>query len=215
MKKFDAIIYDLDDTIFPTGTITKEVVKPVLEAIVNHNNGTLTEDRLQNALEDCYRHSLRDVAMLYGFNAKMYGEAVKAFSALKIDYPLQTYPDYSYLKQIPGLRFLVTSGYTGFQQLKISNLGIDKDFQEILIHDNEKSSFLGKAELFLQIQEKYKLKAENVMVIGDNPVSEIAAGNQLGMVTVQVLRSGVIKDETAKYHIADFNKLLLDHFTDK
>lgn len=91
MKKSDAIIYDLDDTIFPTGTITREVVKPVLDAIVKYNEGTLAEDRLQNALADCYRHSLRDVAMLYGFNRKMHEEAVKAFSTLKIDYQLQAY----------------------------------------------------------------------------------------------------------------------------
>ncbi|QNK64460.1 HAD hydrolase-like protein [Pedobacter sp. PAMC26386] len=211
MKKFEAVIYDLDDTIFPTKTIHKEVVKPVLDAIVKYNEGTLSEASLSDALSDCYKHSLRDVAVMYGFTRKMYEKALKAFSYLKIDYQLRTYPDYTCIGQIPGLRLLVTSGYTSFQNLKISNLGIAQDFEEIFIHDNEKSSFLGKVEIFRHIQEKYNLASEDVLVIGDNPISEIAAGNELKMNTVQILREGVIKNESAKNHIQNFHELIPDH----
>jgi putative hydrolase of the HAD superfamily len=45
------------------------------------------------------------------------------------------------------------------------------------------------------------------MVVGDNPDSEIVAGNRLGMKTVQVLRPGVPRGDNATAHINSLNEL--------
>jgi len=45
------------------------------------------------------------------------------------------------------------------------------------------------------------------MVVGDNMSSEIAAGNNLGMHTIQILRAGIQKGTEAKQHIYFFTEL--------
>jgi len=45
------------------------------------------------------------------------------------------------------------------------------------------------------------------MVIGDNPDSEIAAGNNLGMITVQILRRPTMLKGEADYHVKDLYKV--------
>ena len=203
-----AIIYDLDNTIFPTSGIKSEVAEPVLHAIKQANEGYLDDNTLNESLLDCYRLSIRDVVRKYDFNQKMIDAAYGAFSTLKLDYQLEMYPDYHLIKEISGLRFLVTSGYHDFQALKIDNLNIRLDFEEVFIHDNHKSSAEGKVDIFREILQKYQLDSSDVFVIGDNPSSEIAAGNLLlQMPTIQILRAGVLKSSDAKYHINDFTEL--------
>ena len=207
MRNYKAIIYDLDNTMFPADTITMEVAQPVLNAIRRSNGDILSPQLLEEALADCYKISIRDVAKKYCFSQNMLDEALKAFSTMQIDYQLHPYSDYHCIRQIPGIRFLVTSGNTYFQNLKISNLGIQNDFQEIYIHDDEDSSFEGKVKIFQSIQDKYHLNKQRVMVVGDNPSSEIAAGNKLKMTTVQILREGVLKSDSANFHISSFIEL--------
>jgi FMN phosphatase YigB (HAD superfamily) len=47
-----------------------------------------------------------------------------------------------------------------------------------------------------------------VLIVGDNPASEIAAGNALGMPTVQMLRPGVRPCDTARHHVHGLAELV-------
>jgi FMN phosphatase YigB (HAD superfamily) len=55
--------------------------------------------------------------------------------------------------------------------------------------------------------ETRKLRSEKVLIVGDNPDSEIEAGNRLGIKTVQILRPGVPRADNASYHIQTFHQL--------
>jgi len=57
---------------------------------------------------------------------------------------------------------------------------------QILYADRDK--FLTKEAAFRQILEKEGLPAEQMLVVGDRPMSEIRAGNDLGMHTVRIHR---------------------------
>ena len=48
---------------------------------------------------------------------------------------------------------------------------------------------------------------DQVLVVGDNPDSEIEAGNQLGIRTVQILRPGVTRSSKANCHIHGLEEL--------
>ncbi|MBB6112901.1 HAD family hydrolase [Mucilaginibacter lappiensis] len=207
MSKFKAIIYDLDNTIFPTHLIKMEMVSPVLQAIRDANDHRLSAEQLTNALTDCYRLSIREVAKKYNFSELMINAALSALSAIEINDQLTTYDDYRFLKEIEGFRFLVTSGDSNFQMSKINNLRIANDFNEIFIHDDNESGFKGKLRIFQHIQHKYGLNSNEVMVVGDSADNEIAAGNELKMTTVQILRSGITKASIAQYHIGNFSEL--------
>jgi FMN phosphatase YigB (HAD superfamily) len=57
-----------------------------------------------------------------------------------------------------------------------------------------------------------QLRPEEVIVVGDNPDSEIEAGNRLGMKTVQILRPGVPRGSNATFYVNNLEELksLLD-----
>ena len=52
-----------------------------------------------------------------------------------------------------------------------------------------------------------KAEPESVLVVGDNPDSEIQAGNALGMRTVQILRPGIPRGDNATYYIQTLAEL--------
>jgi FMN phosphatase YigB (HAD superfamily) len=51
------------------------------------------------------------------------------------------------------------------------------------------------------------LSSEEVIVVGDNPDSEIEVGNRLGIRTVQILRPEVPRGENATHHIVTLTEL--------
>ena len=57
------------------------------------------------------------------------------------------------------------------------------------------------------MQGPHQLAPKDVLVVGDNPDSEIEAGNQLGITTVQILRPGVIRGNNAAYYIDELAEL--------
>ena len=59
----------------------------------------------------------------------------------------------------------------------------------------------GKQGIFASILETGQLRPEEVIVVGDNPDSEIEAGNKLGIRTVQILRPGVPRADSATYYV--------------
>lgn len=201
-----AIIYDLDDTIMPTRGIPESTFKPVFDAI-REANSSLTEDVLQLSFADLWRKPLDVVATTYGFSQQMVNACKSAL--VNTDYKLTIAPfeDFEAIKKIEGLRILVTTGITKLQQAKIDALFNEGDFNEIIIDDPYQDNRLGKKKIFAMLAERYLLKPEQFWVVGDNPESEIAAGNELGMNTVQILRPGVEVSTTANFTITSFYEL--------
>jgi putative hydrolase of the HAD superfamily len=137
----------------------------------------------------------------------MLDETLESFNKISLNYQLKTYEDYCFINLHSKTKFLVTSGHSYFQNLKIENMGIAKDFIEIFVHDDSESSYTGKLTIFKNILDKYELSSNQVLVVGDNPASEIAAGKALNMKTVQILRDGVIKTDGADFYIDSFSEL--------
>lgn len=65
----------------------------------------------------------------------------------------------------------------------------------------------GKLQAFQAIMQAHRLTPPEVLVVGDNPDSEIAAGNRLGMTTIQTLRPGVPPSPAAAHHIRTLAEL--------
>lgn len=97
-----------------------------------------------------------------------------------------------------GVRiFIVSFGEPRTQRAKIKALGLAKNpmIERILYADRDK--LLTKEVAFRRIQRQTKLPAEQMLVIGDRPMSEIRAGNELGMHTVRVHRGEFAAQEPA------------------
>jgi FMN phosphatase YigB (HAD superfamily) len=88
-----------------------------------------------------------------------------------------------------GVRsFVVSFGEPRIQRAKIKALGLEDHplIERILYADRDK--LLTKEAAFRQIQRDLRLPEEQMLIVGDRPMSEIRAGNELGMHTVRIRR---------------------------
>lgn len=197
----NAVIFDLDNCLSAADEVGKALFEPAFEAIRRANQGQLPDNILEEALPDCWCHSLDFVAARRGFSKAMLDAGWEALAGLEVTIPMSGYPDLGILAEINALRFLVTSGFRRLQESKVRALGIQSIFTEVFIDAIDDSGRKGKQQIFSDIMESYYLKPEEVLVVGDNPDSEIAAGNRLGIKTVQILRPGVLHSSSASCHI--------------
>lgn len=204
----EAIIFDLDNCLLATAEIGAALVEPALAAIRAVNCGRLSEARLQAAFADIWRQPLDWVTRRHDFSEAMRAAAWREFARLRVDSPLRGYDDLAMLTQLPVARFLVTSGFRALQQSKIDALGLTPMFTGIHIDAIDEPARQGKQVLFARILHIHRLRPAQVLVVGDSAESEIAAGNRLGMRTVQILRPGVPFADNASLHIGGLADLL-------
>lgn len=129
------------------------------------------------------------------------------YSQLEVDTPMRGYADLRTLVEFPVLRFLVTSGFRRLQESKIKALEFERLFAAIYVDAIDVADRKGKQSIFEGILNDYRLKPEEVLVVGDNADPEIEAANQLGITTVQVLRAGMPRGNNASHYIDDLAEL--------
>ena len=204
-----ALIFDLDNCLAAASEVGEELFGPAFEAMRNANRGTLTPEQLAEAFKECWRHPLDFVARRFGLSEEMLAAGWKIFSQTVVETPMKGYGDLAVLRELPFDLYLVTSGFRGLQESKVTALELSsicfRGIQRIDAIDEADRK--GKHGIFESILKAAKLKPEEVIVVGDNPDSEIEAGNRLGMKTVQILRPGVPHAENATYQIRTFDEL--------
>ena len=90
------------------------------------------------------------------------------------------------------------------QLSKIKHLGIENDFKEIHVVNPVITS---KKEVFADIVQRYNYNPEEVLVVGDDPESEIAAAKALGIPTVLYDKNSKQTSDETDYTIAHFGGL--------
>jgi putative hydrolase of the HAD superfamily len=202
-----AFIFDLDSCLAAANEVGDHLFAPAFEAIRAANNGVLADNELRAAFMDCWRFPFDFIADKYGFSPAMRSAGFAAFSLIEVRGPMRGYGDLAALAALPGQLFLVTSGFRRLQGSKIKALGISDLFTHIVIDAIDESGPRGKLHAFEAILQAHQLLPQEVLVIGDNPDSEIAVGNLLGMRTVQILRPGVSASPSAAHHIRTLGEL--------
>jgi len=130
-----------------------------------------------------------------------------AFAQLEVTSSLGGYADLPIVRELPGKRYLVTSGFRKLQESRIRALGIATWFDNVFVDAIDEPEHPGKQKIFEAILTQGPWCADEVMVVGDNPRSELAAGRRLGMVTVQILRPGVSRSADVDHHAASLGEL--------
>ena len=119
-----------------------------------------------------------------------------------------SYGDEHYLGKIKIEKILVTTGYEKFQRAKAAKIGVERFFSEIIVDAiDDPATRKGKQRIFEEAMYGRRLWPWEIMVIGDNPESELKAGRALGMVTVQTLRPTIERWSEADHHISSFAEL--------
>jgi FMN phosphatase YigB (HAD superfamily) len=187
-----AIIFDLDNCLAPATEVSEQLLEPALAAIRAANMGTLAPDALEAAFRDCWVHSWDHVACTHGFSDRMVAAGLQAFSELEVRQPMHGYGDLDILPSLGELRFLVTTGFRRLQESKVKALRIAPHFDAVVIDAIEEGDRRGKERIFVDLMSGYRLERDDVLVVGDNPESELAAAKRLGLRSVQLLRPGVL-----------------------
>lgn len=200
MKK--AVIYDLDNTIFPVPSIGDRLFAPLFDLLRKHG---IDEATMQPIRHDIMRKPFQWVAKKFSFSKELTEEGTQLLQDLAYEGDIATYPDYPEIRHMPGMRFLVTMGFMDMQLSKIRGMAIEADFEKIFVIDPMVSS-KSKKDIFREIMESYELKPDEVVIVGDDVDSEIKAGNELGATTVLYDKAG--RDQhPARFIIRNFSEL--------
>ncbi|RZL14774.1 MAG: HAD family hydrolase [Pedobacter sp.] len=202
--KIKALIFDLDDTIYATKSVVSDMYKDLFALL----KPKVSETVFGNIQEDILTTPFHIIADRYAIDRDLRDQGLKICLEMDFEGPMQTFADYKLTLNNSADRYLVTAGYIRLQESKIRQLGIEKDFKEIFIPDPYASE-LTKTDVFEQILNKYNYKPSDVLVIGDNPESEIAAAKELGIATY-------LYDYESKFSpaLADYYGTSYDNFAD-
>lgn len=196
-----AIIYDLDNTIFPVSAIGDKLFGPVFNLIAESGQHNDSLDAIKYAI---MRTPFRIVAARNNFSDELTLKAIELQETLTFDEAIDTFEDYPEIRNIDAERFLVTTGFRNMQLSKINQLGIEHDFKEVHVVNPVVSS---KKEVFAGILERYGYTNTEVLVVGDDPESEIKAAKELGIATVLYEKNNITDAKEADYRIENFKEL--------
>jgi putative hydrolase of the HAD superfamily len=202
-----AIIFDLDSCLAAANEVGDGLFAPAFDAIRSTNNGHVSEDQLCTAFADMWRFPFDFVAEKYGFSDAMRAAGFATLRQIEVRQPMYGYGDLDVLAELPAKLFLVTSGFRRLQQSKVDALNIAHLFTEIHIDAIDDAHPKGKQPIIEGILRTHGFAPSEVLIVGDNPDSEIAAGNRLGITTIQTLRPGVPPSTAATFQIRNLAEL--------
>jgi len=196
------LIFDLDNTLFDT--YNQLGIKVLDKMILRMKKLGLTKEQEQILRKKYHITGFRILAKQLGLSDEIRDIGMDTYKSMDLSH-ITPYEDVKLLDGFKQKKILVTSGLEEVQLKKVKILKIGGLFEEVIV--DESSSPENKQKIFADVLKKYKLKPEQAMVIGDNPDSEIAAGNNLGMITVQILRRPTMLKGEADYHVKDLYKV--------
>lgn len=205
-----AAVFDLDNTLFDSTIVPADVLAPAVAAArrANTGPGALPPAALDAALAAARRFGFLHVADAYDVPQALRAAWRAAYRNLAVETPLTPYDDVvPVLGTLRLVRLLLTTGFRRMQESKIAALRIAHLFERIYIDALDDGNGPHKERLLAEILRTWRLAPGDMLVVGDSADNEIAAGNALGAVTVQVLRPGVPRADTARHHLTTLAEL--------
>jgi len=175
--KKKAIIFDLDNTIYPVHAIGDKLFADLF-AIIEQSGayqGEMAE--IKDAIQ---RKPFQVVATKFRFGDTLIEEGLAILSQLEYDGVIEPFDDYQLTKRIDCLKFLVTTGFNRLQESKINQLRIRDDFDACYVVDPSACTHT-KKDIFQKIAADHGLQPADILVIGDDIHSEIQAAKELGI----------------------------------
>lgn len=202
--KAEALIFDLDNTIFSVYSIGEDLFKPLFDLIEKKPE---FKGGIEDIRKDVMRKPFQKVASNYQFSEMLTKESLDVLNRMTADLNMNVFDDYKATRGITCMKFLVTVGFIKMQEGKVRNLGIAKDFNEIHIIDPIKSNKT-KKEVFVGIVKRHHLNPANIVVVGDDPDSEIQAAQELGMQAILYDKLNLNSHRTDLNRITDYKQLV-------
>jgi putative hydrolase of the HAD superfamily len=175
-----ALIFDLDNTIYPVHSIGAALFAPLFTLLEDSGELQAEMDAVKDAIQ---RKPFQVVAAEFGFSDALTKGGIQLLQNLSYNGPIEPFPDFQLVPTLPQLKFLVTTGFTKLQESKIDGMRIRELFQETHIVDPMQDART-KKDVFSDILTRYAYQPQEVLVIGDDPDSEIKAAHALSIPTL-------------------------------
>lgn len=204
-----ALLLDLDHTLFDPESIPVSVMEPAFQRIreAHARIGGVSREVLEASIPELMGSPITLVARKHGWPDELRRAALEASASAVLPERLPLFPDVAGLVRLPQRKILVTTGVPSVQRQKIAALGLEAWLDAVHVDDARAVPRRGKKTLFAAILAEEGLDAAEVVVVGDNLESEIAAGAALGMRTVHVARWGCAPGCPATYCMSDLSGL--------
>ncbi|GAL85978.1 hypothetical protein MYP_3207 [Sporocytophaga myxococcoides] len=200
--KKKAIILDLDNTIYPANSIGEEVFKNLFLIIAE--SGEFKD--IKPIKQEILSKPFQKVATEFNFSEALTNKCITLLKDLTYEKEIKPFEDYVKVMHMTVKKYLVNTGFTKLQQSKVKQLHIKEDFEEIHIVDPQTSSKTQK-DIFKDILLRNDYLPEKVLVIGDDPNSEIQAAIELGVDAVIYNKINQNLDRNDLTIITDFGEL--------
>jgi putative hydrolase of the HAD superfamily len=203
MKNVKAVIFDLDDTLYPEIDYVISGFKCVakyLSKLLRINN----EEILKNLI-DLFTDNKANVFNRYLTQQNYYNNELlsNCIEIYRQHYPkIKLYPEAEEILQWlrnEGYKIgIITDGRPEGQRNKIKALELEKYCDEIMITDEIGGLEFRKPNVkpYQLIIEKLKVIPEQAIYIGDNPSKDFLAANKLGMITIMLKNEKGFYQET-------------------
>jgi putative hydrolase of the HAD superfamily len=182
MKK--ALILDLDNTIYPVSSIAENLFGQLFKTLDHYADRINADDteRVNKIKDEMTRRPFQHIADEFKLDEELRDKMIGVLKNMTYDLPMRPYDDYKHVQAIPLDKFLVTTGFIKLQMSKVKMLCIEEDFRDIHIVDPEVNDQT-KKDVFEMLMETHCYNPEDLLVIGDDPQSEIKAAQALGIDT--------------------------------
>lgn len=198
-----AVIFDLDNTIYPVHSIGAELFATLFRLIEEEGSHA---DRMDRIRDEIMRRPFQLVAADYGFSAALTQKGMALLKDLTYEGKIEPFEDYQFVRSLGVDKFLVTTGFLKLQQSKVARMNLAPDFTEIHIVDPSTSGST-KRDVFADIMQRHGYAPPEVLVVGDDLHSEIAAARQLGIDAVLYDNYGRHLDVASLPKISSFEQL--------
>jgi putative hydrolase of the HAD superfamily len=204
-----ALILDLDNTIYPVSSIADNLFAQLFKTLDQYSDIINIGDtnRVTQIKDEMTRRPFQHIADEFQLDDELRNKMVNALKDKTYDLPMQPFEDYKHIRSIPLDKFLVTTGFVKLQMSKVKMLGIEQDFKTIHIVDPEVNNQT-KKDVFADIMLKHGYGHADLLVIGDDPESEIKAANALGIDTFLFDPNNKYPDAAVTYRSDNLNEVL-------
>ena len=227
-RPLDAILFDIDDTLFSTSVFAEKARRAAIDAMVGAGVRATREECLKELDEVLVEFSsnygehfdrlLQRLApdKIANLNRSLLvASGVVAYHETKWR-ELQVYDDaYAVLRWLadrPIVRGIISAGLGIKQAEKLIRLRILEFLSpEAVFFTEDVGINKPNPKLYRHALEQLNLTAERVMYVGDNPMHDIDPANASGMITVRARRAGkyaqAVGKTEADYEVSDFFQL--------
>ena len=195
------VVFDLDDTLYDEIEYCKSGFAAVAEFLADRLDGTDSEQTynilwrqfISGNRTKTFNAALDELKISYDDN--IINDMVGIYRNHKPDIKLP--PDSRKVLCLLSKKYtlgLLTDGFLPAQKLKVQALDIEKYFKSIIYTEEFGRDFWKPSSVgFTKIMDNLDSRPENTVYIADNEKKDFIAPNQLGILTIQLIRPARIR----------------------